>query len=256
MIITLCPPGLTPQQKKAWKRRLVVKWLLEFKFSSIELLSKLLGQKAKHASPFFKAMIADKLLVRFKSEFFPKKDLVRLGPGVKEAFSDLDLSLFRSDRFEDKKSIVHDHHVQRVIAERHDRYTEVNASFRRGRKEAPDAYVASKKSGRKIAIEYELTRKNRARSWALFIRYAILIQGGAVDAVIFYFRSKATYRLYKKRFENKSWDKFRRVKKKGEIFTDKTGSFHPSSEIRSQFIFRLDLPKLKHGHIVGVKTKF
>lgn len=243
MIIHDCPPGLTPQQKKEWKRLLVVQWLMEFKFSSIEVLSILLKQQPKHTAPFFKSMIDDKFLMRFSSEFYPKKDLVRLGPGALQWFPDLDQSLLRSDRHSTKKTLVHDHLVQRVIAERLGRYSEIDASFDRVRKEAPDAFVVSRKTGDKLAVEYELTRKNRDRTWALFIRYAKAIEAREVDAVIFYFRSKPMYRLYKKRFEAASWDTFKKTKKNGKTFTDRIGSFEPSAEIRPRFIFRLDLPK-------------
>lgn len=243
MIIKSCPPGLTPQQKKEWKRRLVILWLIEFKFSSIELLSKLLGQHPKHTSPFFKSMINDKFLVRFTSEYFPKKDLVRLGQSSLQWFPDLDQSLLRSDRHVNKKTIIHDYLVQKVISEHIDQYNEIDGRFDRTRKEAPDVFVVSRESGRKIAIEYELTRKNKDRTFALFIRYAKKISSQELGGVVFYFRSKPMYNLYKKRFETKTWPVFKKVKKDGKKLTEKAIEYEIHAQIRAQFSFRLDPPK-------------
>ena len=49
------------------KRRIVLDWLLEFQFSSVELLARRLGLTSQSSYKFFRSLLDDQIIQYFKS---------------------------------------------------------------------------------------------------------------------------------------------------------------------------------------------
>ncbi len=102
------------------KKKIVLLWIAQFDFCSIELLSFLLRQYPDQTNLFFRKLIADGYLVRFKSANLPRNDLVRIGfEGVAYLMANFGIDVkrkMRSDELARKKKLYHDYCLQLYIA--------------------------------------------------------------------------------------------------------------------------------------------
>ncbi len=102
---------------------MVLKWISHFQFSSIELLSSLILSKRNGSTRFFRQLIERNYIVRFQSENFGRKDLVRLGPeGVEYLRERIGIVITRnprSDELSRKVKLRHDYKVQVHILNNH-----------------------------------------------------------------------------------------------------------------------------------------
>lgn len=102
------------------KKKIVLLWIAQFDFCSIELLSFLLRQYPDQTNLFFRKLIADSYLVRFKSANFPRNDCVRIGfEGVAYLRSNFGIDVrrkMRSDEIARKKKTFHDYSLQLYVA--------------------------------------------------------------------------------------------------------------------------------------------
>ena len=112
--------NLSPDELRNERVWIVMSWLAEFEFSSVKLLSQLLGLQPNSIHRFFKFLISEGMLVRFASRKFARRDLVRIGKsGVRWIEENLKLNvknLARSDKLSVKSCLEHDLLVQTFLA--------------------------------------------------------------------------------------------------------------------------------------------
>ena len=136
---------LNPVQRGEIKIQVVMKWIAEWTFSSIELLSATVGQPPSSTTAFFKKLIDEGYLVRFSSKVYHRKDWVRIGAtGVKYLLDNYGIDArryMRSDEIARKKKLYHDYQVQLYAAYVQHFYTSVHSEI--------NIRVPKKKSGNK-----------------------------------------------------------------------------------------------------------
>ena len=113
----------TRNNRERGKEKLIIVllWIAEFDFSTIELLSWLLRQYPEQTNLFFRKLIAQHYLVPFESDTFVRKDLVRIGSAgvayLKENFGIDVRRKMRSDELARKRKLYHDYCLQLYIAD-------------------------------------------------------------------------------------------------------------------------------------------
>lgn len=115
-------PYLSNQERNAEKKDIVLTWVGACDFSTIELLSALLGQNKDSTNLFFRRLISDGFLVRFPAEQMGRKDLVRIGfAGVAYLEKKYRINVrrkMRSDELSRKRKLFHDYCLQVYVVEK------------------------------------------------------------------------------------------------------------------------------------------
>lgn len=245
MIVTHPKSFLNNGERYAEKIRITLPWVGNWTFSTIELLSARLNQPASSTTLFFKRLIDEGYLVRFTSDKFRRKDLVRIGAkGVeylKENFGYDAKRYMRSDELAAKKKIYHDYCAQVYAASLEQNYnaifSEINIIREKGQRR-PDGYfsflpsdekkIKIKKqnvpkkidnlpglitTGEKFwydefapeAIEYESECKKPKVARAIFKSYFYQLIEGKVSRVHFVFPNEKFKDRYMKYFSVERW---------------------------------------------------
>ena len=151
------------------KRRLVLDWLLEFRFSSVDLLARRLGLTTRSSYDFFRSLLKQHLIKEFKSVYTNQARylmLTKAGVDVLQvAGRDVAKAQTQSSRLNRYAHLMHDLAVQRAVLKRLDHYDEViwdKHITLLDQYEKPDALLHSPKNYW-VAFEYERWRKETKR---------------------------------------------------------------------------------------------
>lgn len=248
MIIEHRDRGLRyPKAIKEDKTKLVLDWLLEFRFSSIGLLSERIGSTAINSNRFFNKLIADGVIQAFQNVHTRNERYVMLtstGLSYLEAMGrDLTGSTTRVQSLGRYAHILHDMSVQYAVLRRLSQFQEVIWDRHIAlpeHQEHPDALLRSPK-GYWVALEYERWRKEKKRVFISFINHANAISAKLYAGVFFVFDQEADRLHYMKMFDEKVWPRYKRETKSGKI--REVGSpFNPDTitNLRKCFIFSLE----------------
>jgi hypothetical protein len=205
--------SLSNQERHQEKTEFVIAWLVEFRFSTIEILAAYLGLTPQDSSRFFKSLLEKKIIVRFENIYYDKADLVRLGPAGAKLF-DTNLpkhitSLLRSDIFEKHERIRHDIELQKSLMYYVPKSFEIISEWNikvLEKSKRPDALVFM--TDFPTAIEFEKTRKSPARIYQAFWYYFEALNELDFDEVHFIFPDKSIRNYYQSLFEKQSWPEF------------------------------------------------
>jgi len=233
-----------PKAIKDEKTRLVLDWLLEFRFSSIAILADRLGSNAINSNRFFNSLIKGGIIQSF-SNVHTKHDryvmLTTSGLSYLEALGrDISRATTRVQHLGKYSQIVHDIAVQTAVLKRIHQYDEViweRHVILPESQEKPDVLLKSPK-GYWVALEYERWRKDTKRIFLSFMNHATAISGKHYSGVFFVFDSQVDFAHYKKLFETEKWPRYKREPKSGRIKALDT-YFKPDdvSNLRKCFVF-------------------
>lgn len=232
MFVQGIPDGLSNMQRFERKREIVCCWLAEFGFSSLDVLSGILGQKSKDNALFFRRLFESGIIIRFKNISFQKKDLVRLGGAGWGFYCDSHekKSALRSDFFVKHQRLLHDIAVQKCLVRMLHDTNEVHIKYDRDHEIFkglnPDALLfLNTKDGRNdfaVAFEYELNKKDHRRIYEMFERYRKKLCDDLFKKVIFCFNTKADAALYRRLFDEEVWPTWsRKNNKEGKEYWSK-----------------------------------
>ena len=123
-------PTLTyPRAVREEKRRLVLDWLLEFQFSSVDLLAQRLGLTYQSSYKFFRSLLDDQIIQHFKSVHTNQARylmLTKAGVDVLQvAGRDVSRAQTQTSRLNRYSHLMHDLAVQRAVLTRLAHYDEV-----------------------------------------------------------------------------------------------------------------------------------
>ncbi len=111
------------------KRRLVLDWLLEFQFSSFELLAQRLGLTIRSSYDFFRSLLKQHLLQEFKNVYTHQARYLMLAKAgvdlLQVAGRDVANAHTQPSRLNRYAHLMHDLAVQRAVLKRLDHYDEV-----------------------------------------------------------------------------------------------------------------------------------
>lgn len=252
-----------PRAMKVEKTQLVLDWLLEFRFSSYEILAERLGITVNGGRRFFDSLVDDGLIHEFKNVHTMHQQFVMLGAaGVAwlEAWGrDVSKAATRVQSLGRSAQIVHDLSVQRAVLGLLDKYVEViwdrNIIFEdEDEYDRPDALLRSPK-GHWVALEFERWRKEKARIYSGFIASAKAIKSQRYAGVIYIFSQQADQAKYQSLFNEAVWPIYR--KEKTGRFKPIDQSFDPDSIGGLRQCFRFEVAAIASGnpsHMAGLNS--
>lgn len=228
---------------KADKVSIVLDWLLEFRFSSFEVLASRLDLKVSSCLRFFGQLIQDGTLQEFRNVHTRGTRyvmLTRTSLSFLEADGrDVSKAVVRSDRLGRHATIIHDLAVQyaalAVIKEFEcdevvwDRNIDYDG-------ERPDLLFHSPK-GYWAALEYERWKKKDAQIYRIFQFHARSLVEKRYSAIFYYFDKMADKKIYESLFNKEEWPTF--AKDKTRRWKVQSGVFRPASieGLESRFKF-------------------
>jgi len=246
MKIELRDPKLKyPRHVREEKIRLVLDWLLEFRFSSIPVLAERLGQTAVNANRFFNGMLEDGLIQKFSNvhtKHYKYVMLTSAGVSYLEAEGrDVSSAIVRTAQIGRYSRIIHDLSVQACLVKHLDEYSEIiyERNLQYDTADRPDAVAVSKKHGYKVAIEFERWRKDKKRIYQVLMTHAGNLIKKRYSGVFYYFEHKADMEHYKKLFDEESWPVYKRQAKTGKVVQTGQADFKPGDvkNLRQVFVF-------------------
>lgn len=234
------------QTIKHEKIRMVIDWLLEFRFSTFAVLSKRLDQKITTSGGFFRLMVKSGLLTVFSNVHTRNQTYVILtSAAVSYAEADgkdISRAVTRVHNLGRYSTIVHDISVQEVIVSNLSNYDEVvwdRNIYLSEHHERPDALLRSKKNYW-VAVEYERWRKERRRIYHSFANHFGAIRSSRYSGVYFLFDKEVDMEYYKTLFSSTEWPTFKR-KPKTSILIPLAATISPDNfdKMRQCFIFKM-----------------
>ena len=226
------------------KLRLVLTWLLEFRFSSYELLARLIESTPANAYPFFRSLKRKGIIHEFFNVYTGRQRffmLTRTGVGALDIDGrDTSKAMTHSHRLERYAHILHDLGVQAAVLKRRHHYDEViwdqhiqiPEQF-----EKPDALLRAPE-GYWVALEYERSRKERKRIYISFRNHAKALINRHYSGVYFLFDQESHLSYYQTLFAAPEWPEYHHNRKTGKI-TSTLSDFDPDSvqNLRKAFRF-------------------
>ena len=233
-----------PRAIKQEKMRIVLDWLLEFRFSSLDLLSRRLGSNIVNSNRFFNSLIEDGFISVFKNAHTNNERFVMLTPRGASYLEVLGRNIENAEtryiKLGKYSTIIHDLCVQYAVLKRLDKVVEVvwDRNIKEiNSAERPDALIRHEK-GYWIALEYERWAKERKRIFHSFMAHAKGITEQKYSGVYYVFSDKDAFSYYSNIFNEREWPRYKRVPKTGKMIAlDST--FVPDSveNLRKCFIF-------------------
>lgn len=225
------------------KRRLVLDWLLEFRFSSFDLLAYRLGTTARKSYDFFRLLLAQQLIQEVKSVATTDVRLLLLTrTGVdylQVAGRDVSTALTRGYRLHRYAQVVHDLDVQTSMLKRLDLYDEViwDQHIRiPDHITRPDALAHTPK-GSWVAFEYERWRKADKRIYLSFRNHTQALLKGHYHLVYFLFDQQHDCHHYQQLFAADEWPEYRYHHQSGKLLRT-ANTFKPDSITNLRKCFR------------------
>lgn len=236
-----------PRAIKEDKTRIILDWLLEFRFSSIDLLAKRIGSNSVNSHRFFNSLLVDGVIQSFKNVHTKNSYYVMLasaGLSYLEVIGrDISKATTRVQHLGRYSHIVHDMAVQYAVLNRLNQFEEViwdrHIEFPE-HQDRPDAIMRSPK-GYWVALEYERWRKDTKRIYISFQNHAKALSEKYYAGVFYLFDMEADFKFYQTLFEAEEWPRYKRESKTGKIKELNIG-FKPDEikNLRRCFVFAFE----------------
>lgn len=233
-----------PRAIKEEKTQLLLDWLLEFRFSSIDLLAQRIGSNVVNANRFFNTLLADGVIQVFKNAHTKNERYVMLttsGIAYLEVLGrDISKATTRVQHLGRYSHIIHDMAVQYAVLSRLNQFDEViwdrNINLPE-RQDKPDALMRSPK-GYWVALEYERWRKDTKRIYISFQNHANALSEKHYAGVFYLFDQEVDLKHYQKLFDIKEWPRYKREPKSSRIqVLDSTFRPDEVKNLRKCFVF-------------------
>lgn len=224
MLIVHRDPSLkNPRAMRREKQQLVLDWLLEFRFSSVDLLARRLGLTRQTSSRFFRGLRDTGLVQRFTHAYFNHEQyymLTRAGVAYLDATGrETTHACTAPSRLIRYAPVRHDLAVQQAMLRRLPHYLEVIWD-RHIRLPAPydrPDLLMQNTARHWIAVEYERSRKADNRIYMSLRKHAQAIIERHYNAVYYLFPHDADRVHYQTLFEAPEWPEYKVNRHTGKI---------------------------------------
>lgn len=235
------PENKYPVKIKKEKTRIILDWLLEFRFSSFDILAKRINSTKTNSNRFFNALINEEVIKVFKNVHTDNTRYVMLwSNGVEYLKSwgrDTEKAVTRIQKMGRYGQILHDIGVQQCALRKMQKATEVIWDRNITWQEKPDLLIKSNK-GYWAALEYERWRKDKKRIYISLSNHIHWLREGKHKGVIYTFDQDSDLEHYKKIWLETEWPLYARNAKNGKIeSTGESLKISKSDPIRKGFIF-------------------
>jgi len=238
-------PTLTyPRAVREEKLRLVLDWLLEFQFSSVDLLARRLGLTSQSSYRFFRSLLDDQIIQYFKSVYTHQVRYLMITKArvdvLQVAGRDVANAHTQPSRLNRYAHLMHDLAVQRAVLKRLDHYDEVIWDKHINipeQYEKPDALLHSPKHYW-VALEYERWRKEDKRIYLSFMNHARALIKRHYSGVYYLFDRESDLVFYQTLFAAQAWPEYTYHRQTGNITPTGT-HFQPDAIecLRDCFLF-------------------
>ena len=237
-----------PPEIRKEKIRIVLDWILEFRFSSIDLLAERIGSSYKKDYNFFNALIENEMCRIFSNIHTGKKRYLML---MKNGLSYLEENFGRDvskaetgvETLGKYSHVLHDMATQYAVLKRLDKFDEVIWDRHIDlpeHQEKPDAILYSPR-GYWVALEYERWRKDSKRIYITFYNHFQALSSQLYSGVFYLFDKENDLHYYQKLFAESEWPRDKREKKEGKIkILDSTFKPDEVKNLRKSFIFSFE----------------
>ena len=226
------------------KRRLVLDWLLEFQFSSLDLLARRIAMTTRSSYDFFRSLVKQHMIQEFKSVYTNQARYLMLTKAgvdmLQVAGRDVSKAQTQTSRLNRYSHIMHDLAVQSAVLKRLDHYDEViwdKHITLPDQYEKPDALMHSPKNYW-VAFEYERWRKEQKRIYLSFMNHARALIKRHYSGVYYLFDREHDLVHYQTLFAAREWPDYQYNRTSGKI-TPLGNDFKPDSvkNLRNCFLF-------------------
>lgn len=253
MLITPRPEKMKFKLRAQEKTHIVLAWLLEWRVSSLQILSARIGLPPTSSTRFFKILIARKILERIKVHNSDKRDLVILGPeghkilGTSNIESAAEINRVR--KYTKKKTITHDLESQKAVLKLLGQTMEVVSDFNiKMEGKTPDALLFrwNRKTEKvhKVAVEMEKTAKGSKAIYFFLNTYLDLIEKDEISEVCIFFSHEDDLKTYRRYFDREMWPTTGKKRIKNDLVpTTVMKTVAKDDWRRSRFIFEVLSPE-------------
>ena len=233
-----------PRAIKQDKLRLVLDWLLEFRFSSLDVLAQRIDSTAVNENRFFNSLIADGLIQVFKNVQTNRERYVMLTPTGQDFLlvmgRDVSRATTRAQTLGRYSRILHDLAVQYAVLYRLDQFSEVIWDRHidlPDHPHKPDVLLRSPR-GYWVALEYERWRKDKRRIYISFMAHTDALIKKHYSGVFYLFSLENDHNYYRRLFDAQEWPGYQYEPKSGRI-KRLSSSFRPDEikNLRKCFVF-------------------
>lgn len=214
MLITPRPLNLTSKERGKEKTKIILSWLLEFRVSSLQILSARIGLPPTSTTRFFKLLLERNIIERIKVFNSDRRDLVILGTeghkilGTSSLESAAEINRVR--KYTKKKTIAHDLEAQKAVLKLLWQTMEVVSDFNvKINKKTPDALLyrwnSDAKQVRACAVEMEKTAKGSKAIYFFFNTYLEILDSGEITDVYVFFSHEDDLKTYRRYFDRELW---------------------------------------------------
>lgn len=232
------------------KRDFVVRWLLEFQYSTRSVLCAAMQLKRTSQSNFFQSLKNSGLFVMTRHPLL-NEQLVLLSTSGKHYAAMIDPE--RADRYHATASrvisstTIHGLKVQAGVIARTDvsiPFSFQSERFMEGieRSKRPDALVDL--DGTRVALEIELTQKSTKRIYLGFLDHVQNMKQSSYERVCYLFPNQALKEIYQERFDRPVWPVFYRDRY-GRVRAQKDGEASvvaraDGGDVRQRYSFEVE----------------
>lgn len=253
MLITPRPANLRFKQRGQEKTQIILAWLLEFRVSSLEILSARIGLAPTSSTRFFTMLLSRNIIERIKVHGSDKRDLVILGPqghkilGTSNIESAAELNRVR--KYTKKKTVSHDLEAQKAVLKLLWQTMEVVSDFNiKIDGKTPDALLfrwnSKTEKVQKVAVEMEKTAKGSKAIYAFFNAYLDLIEKDEVSDVAIFFSHEDDLETYRRYFDREMWPTLGKKRIKNDLVpTTVMKTVAKDARVRSRFKFQVLPPE-------------
>jgi hypothetical protein len=203
---------------------LVLDWLLEFRFSTVEILSERIESNSINTNRFFNRLESIGFIKFFSNVHTSGKRFLMLttsGASFLEGHGrDISRASTRVQNLGKYSQVAHDIGVQKLVLLNIDGYAEVvwdrHIDMPKGI-DRPDFILRPDTGNYWVAFEYERWRKERKRIYYSLNNHASALTAGVYRGVYFVFQESSDCAYYKKCYEELEWPEFERVKSSGRL---------------------------------------
>lgn len=258
MILPPRPTGLSSKDRCKEKTVLVLEWLIEFRISTLDILSALIGhKKPKSSSRFFQNLFSKQYIVRVNSATCERRNLVVIGPAgarhIDGPHRDRSREVTRAIRIIKKEHLTHDLEVQKSCLKTVSRAVEIVESRNTQMVGIrPDALVWLGSNKLPHALEYERWKKNYHDMYKVFLNYLDLFKDNRLAGVVLYFANEDDMNIYKNAFNETHWPYFEYDKKGERVYPEVLHNVPIDHSIRKRFHFVLQKVSQK-AHVVSTE---
>ncbi len=200
------------------KTLIVLEWLLEFRFSTYEILSTRIDSNAVNSSRFFYMLIVRELIKVVQSSYAIGRKLVMLAPNgvgfLQSKGRSTDKAIISQSRVGKYSNLMHDIAIQHVVlnaieSRRNEEVSYTDVLWDRNitnleHDVRPDALLKTNKD-QLVCFEIEHYRKDKKKIFYKYRLHAENIIKGRYQGIIYFFLDKADEKYYEKLCNMDSW---------------------------------------------------